>query len=378
MRAVWRYIHASRNTYACLYAACEKYGWILEPVESAEEAAAADVVCYSLNSLNYASYADEIADSPAITIVGGPHASACPAEVARIADYVVVGEGERTLPRLLDAIRDGREPHEVPGVATAAGFTPVDHSVYLNHFPCFGQMKGYIELSRGCPFNCGYCQTPRLHGTKMHHRSREAIVEMAHKYRDARFVTPNAFAYGSADGKRPDVEKLQRLLSSMPENNIYFGTFPSEVRPEFVSIETASLVSEYCSNKNLHFGAQSASDAVLARLHRGHTIDDVYHALDVCREVGLMPVVDIIFGFPFETDEDEEANLKLIRDVSRFGKMHVHYLTPLPGTPLAGAVPRTVSAKVNRELGKLALNGRVTGYWSDKNFEVGHAEEKKE
>ncbi|HJJ47543.1 MAG TPA: TIGR04013 family B12-binding domain/radical SAM domain-containing protein [Methanocorpusculum sp.] len=376
MKAVWRYIHASRNTYACLYAACEKYGWILEPVESAEDAAAADIVCYSLNSLNYEAYADEIAACLAITIAGGPHASACWKEVTRIADFVVVGEGERTLPRLLDAVQNGRATDSIPGVATAAGFTPIDHSVYLNHFPCFAQMKGYIELSRGCPFNCGYCQTPRLHGTKMRHRSREAIVEMAHKYRDARFVTPNAFAYGSSDGRHPDVEKLGRLLSSMPENNIYFGTFPSEVRPEFVSTETASLVSEYCSNKNLHFGAQSASDAVLSRLHRGHTAADVYNALDVCRDTGLMPVVDIIFGFPFETDEDEEANLKLIRDVTRFGKMHVHYLTPLPGTPLAGAEPRAVSAKVNRELGKLALNGRVTGYWADKNFEVGHADGK--
>lgn len=367
MKAVWRYIHASRNTYACLYAACEKYGKILEPVESPDETDA-DVICYSLNSLNFETYADEIRDCSAITIVGGPHASACYAEVAKIADYVVVGEGERTLPRLFDAI-ERNDTRPIPGIATKNGFVPLNHSIYLNAFPCFAQMKGYIELSRGCPFHCGYCQTPRLHGTKMHHRSRESIVEMAHKYRDARFVTPNAFAYGSADGKKPDVEKLRRLLSSMPENNIYFGTFPSEVRPEFVTLETASLVSEYCSNRNLHFGAQSASDEVLKKLHRGHTMDDVFNALDICKTVGLTPVVDIIFGFPFETDEDEEANLKLIREVSRFGKMHVHYLTPLPGTPLARAVPRPVSSKVNRELGKLALNGRVTGYWADKKFD---------
>ena len=46
---------------------------------------------------------------------------------------------------------------------------------------------------------------------------------------------------------------------------------------------------------------------------RGHSLDDVYTALDICRGVGLEPVVDVIFGFPFETDEDEEATLALVK-----------------------------------------------------------------
>ncbi|MDO5843862.1 MAG: TIGR04013 family B12-binding domain/radical SAM domain-containing protein [Methanocorpusculum sp.] len=366
MKAVWRYIHASRNTYACLYTACLKYGYKLEPVDRPSDE---DVICYSLNSLNFETFREEIKSAESITIVGGPHASACWKEVIKSADYAVVGEGERTLPRLLDAIENNK-PKNIPGVAsTAGGFMEIDHSVYLNSFPCFSRMKGYIELSRGCPFNCGYCQTPRLFGHKMRHRSREAIVEMAKKYRDTRFVTPNAFAYGSSDGKKPDVEKLERLLSSMPDNNIYLGTFPSEVRPDFVSTETAELIVKYCSNKNIHFGAQSASDSVLKQIHRGHTVSDVWNALEICRSLELTPVVDVIFGFPYETDEDEELTLSFIKDVSRFGKIHAHYLTPLPGTSLAKVKPREIIADVSKELGKLALSGKVTGYWENKVFE---------
>lgn len=363
MKAVWRYIHAARNSYAALYAACETYGFILEPVDTPE----GDVVCYSLNSVEFPRYKDEIAAAEQITIAGGPHASAAWEEVAEVADYVVIGEGERTLPRLLSALAAGMSGADIPGVATkAGGRNRIDHSVRLDGFPCFTRMKGYMEISRGCPFHCGYCQTPRLHGTKMHHRSREAIVEAASHYRDARFVTPNAFAYGSADGKTPDVEKLERLLSSMPNNNLYFGTFPCEVRPEFVTQETADLVVQYCANTKLHFGAQSGSNAVLTKMGRGHTLDDVYAALDACRSAGLEPVVDVIFGFPFETDEDEEATLALVKDVVRSGKVHVHHLMPLPGTPLAAAVPREVIPAVDRALGKLALSGRVTGAWHTK------------
>ena len=60
-----------------------------------------DITCYSLNSINAAQYRDEIAAADCLTIVGGPHATACPDEVAEYADYVIVGEGEFTLPRLL-------------------------------------------------------------------------------------------------------------------------------------------------------------------------------------------------------------------------------------------------------------------------------------
>jgi len=366
MKITWRYISSSRNTYAALYAACEKYGFILEPVDFPGDA---DIVCYSLNSLDYATYSEEMRDASEIVIAGGPHPSACSSEVLSDADYVVVGEGERTLPRLLEALVKGEDTSHIPGVASSSGFTPIDHSVRLDAFPSFSQMKGYIELSRGCPHNCGYCQTPRLHGCRMRHRSREAVVEMAKKYHDARFVTPNAFAYGSIDGIHPDIEKLKRLLSSMPDNNIYLGTFPSEVRPDFVIPETAELVVQYCANQNLHFGAQSGSDAVLKKMHRGHGTEEIYCALDVCRDYQLKPVVDVIFGFPFETDEDQEQTLRLVEDAARLGKVHVHYLTPLPGTPLAGEKARTILPDVDKRLGQLALNGHVTGYWHDKKFE---------
>jgi hypothetical protein len=40
-----------------------------------------------------------------------------------------------------------------------------------------------------------------------------------------------------------------------------------------------------------------------------------------------------------------------------------HYLTPLPGTPYSSATPSEVIGRINSELGKLALGGKLTGYW---------------
>ena len=156
-----------------------------------------------------------------------------------------------------------------------------------------------------------------------------------------------------------------KTFSGNSDNEIYFGTFPSEVRPEFVCEESLSLITGYCSNTKLHFGAQSGSDAVLERLHRGHTTEDAIRAVELCTSAGITPVVDFIVGLPFETDDDQEATVDLIRWVSRFGKVHVHRFIPLPGTPLAGTTARSLLTDTEKTLGKLALSGKVTGSWDD-------------
>jgi B12-binding domain/radical SAM domain protein len=322
----------------------------------------ADVTCYSLNSLNESYYRDEIAQADCITIVGGPHATACSREVAAYADYVIIGEGEHTLPRLLEEIERGR-PGKIPGVVTRDHSLPPTSCVLLDAYPAFSEKQGFVEISRGCPFACGYCQTPQIFGHCMRHRSIDTIAEFSNRYEHARFVTPNAFAYGS-DGIHPRWEKIEALFKRL-NNQIFFGTFPSEVRPEFVCRKSLELVNQYCTNTKLHFGAQSGSDAVLKRLHRGHTVDDVIRAVELCTESGITPVVDFIVGFPFESDEEQLATVNLIRDVARSGKVHVHRFIPLPGTPLAGKNARPLLKETEKACGKLALAGKITGSWSE-------------
>jgi B12-binding domain/radical SAM domain protein len=358
MKVNWRLIHSARNSYAALYAACEQSGFILHPVKEP----VGEITCYSLNSLNEPVWQHEITDAGCLTIVGGSHATAMYQDVTRYADYVVVGEGEHTLPRLLAAIEQGTST-AIPGVATKDHYEPADTSVRLDAYPAFSQMKGYAEISRGCPFSCGYCQTPRIFGHGLRHRSIDAIATYANRYEHSRFISPNAFAYGS-DGFKPRFDKIERLFLSL-RHKIYFGTFPSEVRPEFVCDRALELVTGYCANTKLHFGAQSGSNRVLQQLHRGHTVEDVMNAVEICRDHGITPVVDFIVGFPFETDEDQHDTIQLISWVARDGLVHVHRFLPLPGTPLAGTSARPLLPKTAQICGKLALCGKLTGSWSD-------------
>jgi B12-binding domain/radical SAM domain protein len=311
----------------------------------------------------------EVANSrtQSVFIAGGPHPSAKAIEALEQFDVVVLGEGEETLPELILTLTDDNDLDKVRGIAYRKSGkiykTRARPHVPLDAYPPFNQnLRAPIEISRGCPHNCKYCQTSRLFGTKMRHRSVEAIAFYSNYLSDVRFISPNAFAYGS-DGHHIALTRVAELLASL-HGRVYFGTFPSEVRPEFVTDELLEVVKERCANTSIHIGAQSGSDAVLEETNRGHSRHDVEVAVDICRSHGFCPVVDFIFGLPTEVAADQVESLDLIDSiVSKGGRARAHYFIPLPGTPYENASPAPVLNVVRKRLGKLALDGKLSGRW---------------
>jgi B12-binding domain/radical SAM domain protein len=298
------------------------------------------------------------------------------------ADAVVIGEGEEALPALLERLLAGESPAGLPGVATLAadgGMVrgPRPHPVDLDAYPPVGikhRRFGPIEITRGCPCACGFCQTSFLFGGRMRHRSVASVVKwvqraMEQGYSYIRFVTPNAFAYQSEDnGRTTDLAAIERLLREMAalvgRERVYFGTFPSEVGPETVTPEAVALVRRYCGNDNLIFGAQSGSDRLLQAMRRRHTVADVYRAAEVVVAGGLTPVVDLIFGLPGEEAEDVTATIRLMEDLVVMGAViHTHTFMPLPGTPLENAPPGRVDPALHPLLDRLASQGHQIGQW---------------
>jgi B12-binding domain/radical SAM domain protein len=316
-------------------------------------------------------------------IAGGPHPSARPAEVLALgASAVVLGEGETVLPALLDRLIAGESPAGLDGVATldqggnlVQGQRP--NPVDLDAYPPLGVQHrrfGPIEITRGCPCACAFCQTSFLFGGKMRHRSVERVSTwvqraMERGYSYVRFVTPNAFAYQSEDnGQTVNLDAIEHLLREMAslvgKEQVYFGTFPSEVGPETVSRESVALVRRYCGNDNLIFGAQTGSDRLLRMLRRNHTVADVYRATEMIRAGGLTPIVDLIFGLPGEEDDDVAATLTLMEDLVSMGAiLHTHTFMPLPGTPLEEAPPGRVDRALYPLLDRLASQGHQIGQW---------------
>lgn len=316
-----------------------------------------------------------------VHVIGGPHASAEPEACAWAGfDLVAAGEGEVTMRLLADALDAGRDPREVDGLGHLgpAGYRPSPGRAVeaLDDVPSFAMRQrriGPIEITRGCVYACRFCHTPYVFRAAFRHRSVPSVLEhvrwmLSLGKRHVRFLTPTAMSYG-ATAVAPDLDAVERLLAAVrtelpPDGRVYFGTFPSEIRPEHATREALTLVTRWADNDNVIIGAQSGSDAVLGAAHRGHDVASVRAAVSNCASVGLTANVDIICGMPGETDNDVQATLDLCRDLVADGaRIHPHTFLPLPGTPWRDMPPGRVAPAVRAQVAELTSRGQAYGSW---------------
>ncbi|ACV24964.1 TIGR04013 family B12-binding domain/radical SAM domain-containing protein [Methanocaldococcus fervens] len=320
--------------------------------------------------------------SKIIYLAGGPHPTGDPKGTLKLGfDVVCIGEGEESFPEFIKVVNENEDYRKVKGIAYLEEnnfiYTGKRKCVDLNKYPPFPikhNKFGHIEITRGCPYSCYFCQTPRIFGKNVRHRSIENICKyveiMAERnLKDIRFITPNAFGYGSKDGKTLNIDKIEKLLENIREilgkdGRIFFGTFPSEVRPEHVNDETVDLILKYADNKNLVIGAQSGSQRILDLCNRGHTVEDIYNAVNTAIKKGVSVSLDFIFGLPGETEEDVEKTIKVMKDLIKMGaKIHAHAFMPLPQTPFAKAKPGVVNKKIIRAMRYEIPKGIFYGTW---------------
>ena len=116
-------------------------------------------------------------------VAGGPYATSMSPKVMEAgADFLVRGEAENTIPRLLAALQDGQgggiiEADQRPELATSPvpRFDLLDFNNYLIMA---------IQTSRGCPFDCEFCDIVRLYGRKPRYKDPDQImVELETLYR---------------------------------------------------------------------------------------------------------------------------------------------------------------------------------------------------
>jgi B12-binding domain/radical SAM domain protein len=343
------------------------------------------VVAWSFYSVDADAAADDLAavrpgTEGALHVAGGVHATAEPLATLRAGfDLVAIGEGETTIRTTFQALARGDDPRSLQGMAhLAASGGLVSHGPGerrpLDDFPSFrhGRWQA-IEITRGCVYACAFCQTPYVFKARFRHRSVESVRKHVEAMasegsRFVRFLTPTALSYGS-DDESPRLDAVEALLRTTreaagPGARVYFGTFPSEVRPEHVSREALALIRRWADNDAIVIGAQSGSERVLAAMRRGHGVPEVERAVRLTREAGLRPEVDLLLGFPGETRADREASLQLAERLVAMGaRIHSHAMLPLPGTPMRDAIPEPIEDEVATRLARLEARGAAWGAW---------------
>jgi B12-binding domain/radical SAM domain protein len=343
-----------------------------------------DVFIYSFMTPHLPWIADEVgrlragAGATPILAAGGSHVSAEPELVMACGFNVLFcGPGEKTFLQFGNdllagnivagkkVIYDGRSmssdmdaDHEA---GSWEGYIPV--SAYFKTIPP-------LEITRGCFWNCGYCQTG---GEKPHFRSLDSIsvyLEELQRRQMPRvgFISPSAMEYGAEYRTRPDLGKIEALLELCQAaglSYIEYGIFPSEVRPDTVSGAGLDLLRRYVSNRRLTFGAQSASDERLAAIGREHSVKDIMAAVETANAAGFVANLDFIVALPGETAGDRRDLLALIKIMRQKYRVYfqLHHFFPLAGSQFARRLPSYLSVGERQTFSDLKKNGSASDWW---------------
>jgi B12-binding domain/radical SAM domain protein len=317
-------------------------------------------------------------------LAGGTHSSGAYQHTLKMGfDFVFVGEGEESFINFLKVFLSGKNDyHLIKGIVfknkSQIVFTGKSNPVDITKFlPVSEKLPFFtpIEITRGCPYGCYFCQTTYLFGN-VRHRTIKQITESSkilvnHGWNNIRFVSPNILSYGSKNILKPNLLELEKMLSSVRKvrgvKKIYAGSFPSEVRPEMVDYKTMNLLKKYSDNDNIIIGFQSGSDEMLKKMNRRHTTKQALEAIEKAIEVGFKVNVDFVFGLPDETKEDEEQTIKILKKLSKISeiRIHGHIFLPLPGTPWQNKKPTKISNNLRGIIEELEISGKIYGDWKE-------------
>lgn len=200
---------------------------------------------------------------------------------------------------LLDVVLDKRETYE--GMSVAAGGDGI---------------SGMVTIQRGCDKFCTFCVVPFTRGRERGAAPREILRHVremvAAGYKEVTLLgqTVNSYVW-------EDVTFAELLRAVAQVEGLERIRFTSPYPVDFTDDVIAAMASEPKVCKYVHLPVQSGSDAVLARMRRGYTVDD-YRGI-VARLRAAMPDLafstDILSGFSGETEEDHQATLALMREI---------------------------------------------------------------
>lgn len=345
------------------------------------------VLAVSLFSVQFATYEKLVASyrrsgitRELLVVAGGPHPSGDPfSTLHAFADIVCIGEGELVI---RDLLKNYTDPKNIRGIAFLNKKGLVEKTekqpiIKLDDFPPFSVKHNLfrpIEITRGCAWKCRFCQI-RSRGQPVRHRSPEIVAKYValtvEKFKerraDIRFISPNALSYGASDGRTLRLDKVVELLKAVrevigPEGKIYFGSFPSEVRPETLTPESVNILRNYSDSNSIIIGGQSGSEHVLQLSDRGHTPEETKRGAKLLLDAGFKVFVDIIFGLPGEREEDVEQTITHMKELTALGaKIHSHTFLPLVGTPFANKKPGVIADRYKEVLPILQGSGKLKG-----------------
>jgi radical SAM superfamily enzyme YgiQ (UPF0313 family) len=233
-------------------------------------------------------------------VAGGPHPTSLPdAVLSAGCDFVVRGEGENTIPLLLEAMRLGKtgiieNSTEKPDLTTSP--TPRFDLLQLDDYATVT-----VQTSRGCPFDCEFCDVVNLFGRIPRYKTpKQVIAELETLYRlGARgsvFICDDNFI-GSKKHARTFLQELTPWLRSRGEPFTFLTQASVNLGqdPEMIDLMTAANLRE------VFIGIESPDENVLHTSHKYHNIKNpLLESLHTLKKKGMEVIGSFIIGLDGE------------------------------------------------------------------------------
>jgi radical SAM superfamily enzyme YgiQ (UPF0313 family) len=295
----------------------------------------ADMICFSAmvtQKRTLFAIADRCRQTGKLLVFGGPYPTACPDECAPHCDVLVLNEGEVTWPRFLADLERGDwleryTSDEKPDVTK----TPVPRFDLLR---VDDYLTVPIQFSRGCPFQCEFCDIIVMFGRKPRAKTPDqmcAELEALERtgFRGAIFIDDDNFI-----GNKREVKKLLPRLRAWNEehgNPFSYGTEASINLADDPALLQDMVAASF---RWVFIGIETPSEEGLNEtLKFQNTKRSLVESVRVVQTAGLFVDAGFMLGFDSDTEDIFDRQIEFINQAA-IAFAAVVLLVALPGTPL--------------------------------------------
>ncbi|HVN89413.1 MAG TPA: radical SAM protein [Candidatus Binataceae bacterium] len=275
-------------------------------------------------------------------VIGGFHVSGCasmlpemPPELKEAREMGIIlfaGEGEGRFDELIRAINEGREAPSYNFLADLPGLESQPLPYLLQgHVKRYIGTVGSFDTGRGCPFSCSFCTIINVQGHKSRYRTADDVEQLIRmglaQGVDSYFITDDDFARNR--NWEPILDRIIKLRreEGLKVHLILQADTASYKIPNFVK------KAKHAGCRRVFLGLETINPESLADASKGQNRITEYRAmLQAWRDAGVLTYAGYILGFPRDTMETIERDIRIIQRELPIDLLEFFILTPLPGS----------------------------------------------
>lgn len=252
-----------------------------------------------------------------LVAVGGPYPTALPHEAQTSgADFLVLDEGEITLPMLVSAIEQG----DRSGTFRSAGERPDVTSTPIPRYDLL-EMDKYAEMSvqfsRGCPFQCEFCDIIVLYGRKPRTKSPEQLLAELQTLYDLGFRRSIFMVDDNFIGNKRNVKLLLKALKPWMEERNYPFSFATEASVDLAQDPELMQMMVECNFGAVFLGIETPDEDSLALTKKfQNQRDPLVESVHKIAATGLRVMAGFIIGFDGEKKGAGERMVQFVEQTT--------------------------------------------------------------